>query len=89
MGFDKFYSWDEDVYTLPLHMSLTQQENEKYTATFSDIQTYINEMAVKFLTGDVELNDASWADYKANIEQMRIADCESVLQAAYERYQQR
>lgn len=89
MGFDKFYSWDEDMYTLPLHMSLTQQENEKYTSTFSDIQTYINEMAVKFLTGDVELSDASWADYKANIEKMRIADCESVLQAAYERYQQR
>ena len=77
------------MYALPLHMSLTQLENEKYTSTFSDIQTYINEMAVKFLTGDVELSDASWADYKANIEQMRIADCESVLQAAYERYQQR
>ena len=68
---------------------MTQDENEKYTSTFSDIETYINEMVVKFLTGDVELNDASWADYKANVEQMRIGDCESVLQAAYERYLQR
>ena len=89
-GFDKYYSFNEtDEYTLPLHLSMTQDENEKYTSTFSDIETYINEMVVKFLTGNVELNDASWADYKANVEQMRIGDCESVLQAAYERYLQR
>ena len=89
MGFDKFYSLDKDLYTLPLHMSLTQQENETYSSTFSDIQTYINEMAVKFLTGDEELSDASWEAYKAAIEKMRIADCEDILQAAYERYLQR
>ncbi len=85
-GFDRFYDPDKDLYTLPLHISMTQEESELYTSTFSDIQTYIDEMTLKFLTGAEELNETTWENYKQDIERMGIQDCVDVLENAYIRY---
>ena len=72
-------------YTLPL-LSLTQDESETYSSTFSDIETYVSEMTVKFIIGQEELSEESYAAYCRNIEAMRIDECTEILQAAYERY---
>ena len=83
-------TWDRstDLYTLPL-LSLTQEESETYSNTFSDIQTYVNEMTIKFIIGQEELSEASYAAYVDNIKSMRIDECTEILQAAYDRYLQR
>ena len=82
---DATWNRESDQYTLPL-LSLTQDESETYSSTFSDIETYVSEMTVKFIIGQEELSEESYAAYCQNIEAMRIDECTEILQAAYERY---
>lgn len=68
--------------------SLTTEESERYSAVFSDIDTYVSEMVVKFITGDENI-DTTWDNFVSSVEAMGIADCEALKQAAYDRYQAR
>lgn len=68
--------------------SLTTEESESYTAKYSDIDTYVSEMVVKFITGDENI-DTTWDSYVSYVESMGIADCEALKQDAYDRYQAR
>ncbi len=87
-AWDRYWDRSADLYTLPL-LSLTQEESETYSSTYSDIQTYVAEMTIKFIIGQEELSEAGFAEYCANIEAMRIDECTEILQAAYDRYLQR
>ena len=46
-------------------------------------------MTIKFIIGQEELSEASYAAYVDNIKSMRIDECTEILQAAYDRYLQR
>ena len=87
-AWDRYWDRSSDLYTLPL-LSLTQEESEKYSTTFSDIQTYVSEMTVKFIIGQEELSESSYAAYCDNIKRMGIDECTEILQAAYNRYLER
>ena len=67
---------------------LTAEENEEYSALFSDIDTYIDSMTVSFMTGAEDI-DAQWDTFVSTIESMDIASCIEIKQAAYDRYSQR
>lgn len=80
--------WDqnfEDERTLP-SLSLTASEMETYSSRYSDIQTYVAESAVKFISGMESLTPESFAAYVQHIQSMNIQDCIDVYQAAYDRY---
>lgn len=82
-GIDMFTEMDNSM-VLPTTMSLSVEESEEISGTYGDIQTYVNEMTNKFITGA-----ASMEEYDAFVESlyvMRLQDCIDAYQAAYDRF---
>jgi len=52
----------------------------------SNVNTYVNEMRLKFITGTVKLNDASWQEYLNTLKSMKLDEAVSISQAALDRY---
>lgn len=72
--------------TVPGGAKLTVDEAETVSVTMGDIQTLVSEMALKFVTGDVELNEESYAKYVSDVEALRLQDAIDAMQSAYDRY---
>jgi len=68
--------------TLSLDLDGTDTYNEKWP----DINTYIANMTSKFITGELEINDANWNEYLSELEKMGLEEVLEVYQDAYERY---
>lgn len=86
---DKWTMYQDTKMNLPVFMSRSIEEDETYTTNQSNIDDYVNTMVLKFILGAEELNEQSWADYKAQLEAFGIQDNIEIQQAAYERYQTR
>lgn len=71
---------------VPGGAKLTVAEADTISAVMSDIQTRVSEMALKFVTGAVELNEDSYADYVAEVEALRMQEALDAMQSAYDRY---
>lgn len=71
---------------IPGGAKLTVAEADTISAVMSDIQTRVSEMALKFVTGAVELNEDSYADYVAEVEALRMQEALDAMQSAYDRY---
>lgn len=67
------------------HGDLTSDENSTYNAVYSDIDTYIDNMAVSFMTGAADVN-AEWDTFVSTVESMDIASCIQIKQDAYDRF---
>ena len=67
---------------------MTADENAAYSDKYSDIDTYISNMSISFMTGAADI-DAEWDDFVSQIQSMGIDDCIQIKQQAYDRYLQR
>ena len=67
-------------------ISLTVEESEATSDKLADIETYVSEMILKFETGEVEITDATWAEYVDTINGFGLDAVAAAYQAAYERY---
>lgn len=67
-------------------ISLTVEEAEATSNKLADIETYVSEMILKFETGEVVLNDDTWAEYLDTINGFDLDAVTAAYQAAYERY---
>ena len=65
---------------------LTADEADAVTTAMGDINTHVGEMALKFVTGAVELTPESYASYVTDIEGMRLQEALDAMQQAYDRY---
>lgn len=65
-------------------ISLTADESDTRAKIMTDVNTYVDEMTLKFIIGTEPLNN--WDAYVKNVENMGIAKAAEVTQAAYERY---
>lgn len=65
---------------------LTADEADTVTTAMGDINTHVGEMALKFVTGAVELTPESYAAYVTDIEGMRLQQTLDAMQSAYDRY---
>ena len=82
--------WGENVdndWKIPGSCSMTAEESEEYSSTFSDIQTYIKEMLPKFVMGDEPIENLG--TFQDTIHSMGIADCMAAWQSALDRYNER
>lgn len=70
-------------------LSYTVEEAETYSRLSTEIGTYAAEELEKFITGAQPLNDDTWSNYVENVESMGLADVLEIMQAAYERYENR
>ena len=65
-------------------ITMTTAEGEAYAAKYSDIQSYVNEMILKFIVGNEPMS--SWDSFVAEVKAMGIEDCIAIKQAALDRY---
>lgn len=67
---------------------MTTDETTTYSNIMADIKTYVSEVSLKFILGQMDL-DTEWDTYVANVQSMNIDDAKACKQAAYDRYQNR
>lgn len=70
---------------LPTNYAPTADEGAEIATLMADIETYVKEMTVKFITG-MENIETGWDAYKAKIENMSIARVCELQQQAVDRY---
>ena len=76
-----------DISLLLPNVSQTAEESSAIAERMSEIETYVNEMMMKFILGQESLDQ--FDAYVANIEKLGIGEVLSMKQAAYDRYQSR
>lgn len=64
---------------------LTKEEQDKVSASATDLATYIEQMEAKFITGVEPLSN--WDKFIDTIESMGIAEYVSVYQEAYDKWE--
>jgi len=79
----------DDIYKIPDALTMTAEEGEEYQYYYGNIETYAQEMLMKFIVGAEELNDDTWSTYVAKINEMGIETCIAMKQAALDRYNAR
>jgi putative aldouronate transport system substrate-binding protein len=64
----------------------TAAEQDQVNALQTDINTYVGEMRIKFITGAAPFS--AWDDYVDTLRNMGVADLTDIYAAAYTRYKQ-
>ena len=89
-AWDAYYLYLDDgadgSYNYPDGATLTADELTEYATYSSDVDTYVDTQLLAFITGQVVLDDASWADFQSNLESLGINEMVEAKQAAYDRY---
>lgn len=68
-----------------LQCTFTEDEQTDL-AYYQELIGYATSARAKFITGEVELNDETWADYLSDLEAYGLSDYSALCQTAYERY---
>ena len=72
---------------LPTRLTMTVDEGTEYSGMYTDIETYVQEMNVKFIMGQESLNN--YDAYREKLKSMGIEECQKLQQAALDRYNAR
>ena len=70
-------------------MTFTDEEAEIISKYKTDVETYRDEMMLKFITGIEPLTRESYDAYVQHIKDMGIDHCLEIYQTAYDRYLER
>ncbi len=70
----------------PSYAALNAEESTIYGAKIGDVNTYVEEMTLKYITGAEPLTDESFETYQATLDGFGMQDCVRVYQSAYDRY---
>ena len=86
--------WYSDTYAeffngcTPIESTITgnfsDEEEELYNTYIDDFMTYTDEMVVKFITGELDI-DAEWETYVATCEALGLEELTAVHQSLYDR----
>ena len=81
------YTWIENTeaqkHYLP-SLAMTSEENSRFADLSAPINTYVKEMALKFVTGDESLD--GFDKFVEKLNSMGLQECLDLQQAAYDRY---
>ena len=89
--FDGYAVWSGSAdcdWMMPAGVTLTTAEGEKYSATYGDIETTMQEYILKFITGEKNV-ETEWDSYVQTLEGMNLQTCIDIYQAALDRYNNR
>ena len=83
-AFEIWNSNGTDECSLPT-LSLTTDESSEYSNIATTVYTYATETVLKWMTGETELTDESWATYVDQCNAMGVADAVEIYQGVYDR----
>ena len=87
---DAIHTWQDSsdtAYVYAATAALTSEESDIYTNPNSDMQTYVEEMTLKFIVGDTDLSE--YDAYISALEGMGLESCIAVKQSALDRYNEK
>ena len=86
---DGYEIWQlyEPVNAVPTRITPTSEEGTEFASLYTDIETYVQECNVKFIMGQMSLDD--YDSYRDTLTQMGIDRCIELRQAALDRYNAR
>lgn len=67
-------------------LNFTLEELDQLAMMEADIDKYVNQMTVAFITGSEPLNDDTWNAYVDQLNKMKLQDYTQIYADAYERY---
>lgn len=71
-------------------VELTTEETESYSAVEADVETYLDEVLAKFVTGDIDVaDDAAWQSHVDTLKQLGVQTMIDCYQTALDRYNSR
>ena len=86
---DAYDIWGSDTelddWNMPA-VTMTREEGNEYAKYYADIESYMNECTLKFITGTMDVNGADWDTYVKTLEGMNLDKCTELQQAALDRY---
>ena len=65
------------------------EESEKFNASYTAVNDYINTMVPKFIIGTEPLNEESWQAYLDQLNALGLQDILDARQSAFDRYMAR
>lgn len=77
---------DDTTGTIPAAAALTAEETNLISSEMTAVISVAEEGILKFMTGAVEITDANWDAYVADVENSGLQACLDVQQSAYEAY---
>lgn len=83
----KTWSKYEADWFIPERITMTSEESTAYSSLYTDIETYVQECNVKFITGSMPLD--SYDSYRDTLREMGIEEAISLKQAALDRFNSR
>ncbi len=75
----------DKTYEYPNTITLVGEDAEEYASLISDISTYIAETGIRFITGELDLED-DFEAFKNKLRNMHIGRVLEIKQAAYDEY---
>lgn len=78
-------TWQYTVPCFPQEYSLTQEEADELALISTELKTYVDQMEVKFVVGEVDI-DEGWDEFQAHLKSIGVEDYIRINQGAYERY---
>ena len=81
---DNWRDTDDEKYSLPAVMALTQEESDEYTRIMTNANTLKGEKFVKYIQGTESID--TWDSYIDELKNMGIERAIEIEQAAYERF---
>jgi putative aldouronate transport system substrate-binding protein len=85
--FEAIETWGRNMdgaYVYPSGATMSVEETEEFNSIYSDISTYLDENAARFIIGDLPLS--SFDSFRSDLEAMGIDRCIELEQAALDRY---
>jgi len=86
-AFDIWMQNDDNAYAMPSMIFPTVEESSRFAAIMGDVETYITEMVVKFITGIEPLS--KFEEFRQNIYNLGVEEAIAIKQAGLDRYNAR
>lgn len=77
------------AYDIPDLCTISSEDNEHYSNVMADIGTYISEWSLKIITGQTQLTEEAFAEYRDTVSGMSIDEAIAIKQDALDRYNAR
>lgn len=82
---ETFSNMGDDEYAMPVAVTLTAEESERYSNISSDVETFISETVIQWIISDT-LNEDVWEAFLQQLHGLNVDEMISIYQDAYNRY---
>lgn len=84
---DFYRAHGDNAYRIPSSVTLTEDERDEYNGVMTDVNTYVEETGLQFMTGKRSFD--TYDDFIEQVRGMRVQDAIDVYQDALDRYNAR